>query len=176
MKKPIAILAASGLIALGGAAAVAAASDTGATTAPFAIVLTAEADSTRPNILADVLADLVTGGTINQDQSDKIVAALDARRTELRAARDAARAQMQAFLEDGVISADELAQLPSDSPLRGLGSILDDGQITQDELRSLRGVGGFGGRGHGFHGGPFGGLDAPATDDASPSSTDVSNS
>lgn len=164
MKKPLAILATAGVVALGGAAVVSAASDPGTTVAPSAVTQTAE-DGTRTNVLTDVLASLVTDGTITQAQSDKIVSTLDAKRTELKAARDAAREQMQTFLEDGVISADELAQLPADSPLRGLGSILDDGQITLDELRSLRGPGGFGGRGHGhgFGGGPLIGDDAPAS-------------
>ncbi len=175
MKKPIAILAASGLIALGGAAAVSAAPDAGASTAPAAAVMTAEDGTTRQSILTDVLGGLVTDGTITQAQSDKIVATLDAKRTEMQAEREAARTQMRTFLEDGVISADELAQLPADSPLRNLGSVLDDGQITLDELRSLRGAGGFGGRGGHGHGGPLGG-DAPSTDDAAPSSTDISNS
>ena len=164
MKKPLAILATAGVVALGGDAAVSAASDPGTTIAPAAVTQTAE-DGTRPNLLTDVLASLVTDGTITQAQSDKIVSTLEARRTEMKAEREAARAQMQTFLEDGIISADELAQLPADSPLRNLGSILDDGQITLDELRSLRGPGGFGGRGHGhgFGGGPLHRDDAPAS-------------
>lgn len=175
MKKPIAILAASGLIALGGAAAVSAAPDAGASVAPAAVVLTAEDGTARSNILTDVLKSLVTDGTITQAQSDKIVSTLDAKRTALQAEREAARAQMQEFLADGVISADELAKLPADSPLRSLGSILDDGQITLDELRSLRGAGGFGGRGHGhgFGGGPLDGDDAPAASSAPTNSSSL---
>lgn len=171
MKKPIAILAASGLIALGGAAATSAASDPA--TAPAAAAVTAQ-DGSRETILTDVLKSLVTDGTITQAQADKIVSTLDAKRTALRAERDAARAQMQEFLTDGVITADELAKLPADSPLRNLGSILDDGQITLDELRSLRGAGGFGGRGHGHgFGGPLDGDDAPAASSA-PTNTSTS--
>jgi len=165
MKKPIAILAASGLIALAGVAAVSAASGPATAAAPAEVALTAE-DGPRETLLTDVLKSLVTDGTITQAQSDKIVGALDAKRTELRAAREAARAQMEAFLEDGVISADELAKLPADSPLRNLGSVLDDGRITLEELRSLRGVGGFGGHGHSFGGGPLHLDDAPASSSA----------
>lgn len=174
MKKPIAILAATGLIALGGAAAASAASDAVTGPTPAAATLTAE-DGTRESMLVDVLKSLVSDGTITQAQSDKIVSSLDAKRTELRAAREAARAQMQAFLADGVISADELAKLPADSPLRNLGSILDDGQITLDELRSLRGAGGFGGRGHGhgFGGGPLDLDDAPAASGAPTNSSSL---
>lgn len=164
MKKPLAILATAGVVALGGTAAVSAASDPGTTIAPAAVTQTAE-DGTRPNLLTDVLESLVADGTLTQAQADKVVSTLETRRTEMKAEREAARAQMETFLEDGVISADELAQLPADSPLRNLGSILDDGQITLDELRSLRGPGGFGGRGHahGFGGGPFDGDAAPAS-------------
>lgn len=174
MKKPIAILAASGLIALGGVAATSAASDPAPAPATSAVTVTAE-NGSRETILTDVLKSLVTDGTITQAQSDKIVSTLDAKRTELRAAREAARAQMKEFLADGVISADELAKLPADSPLRSLGSILDDGQITIDELRSLRGAGGFGGRGHGhgFGGGPLGGDDAPAASSAPTNSSSL---
>lgn len=173
MKKSIALLAASGLIALGGAAAVSAANEPGTAADPSAIVVTVEADDTRPNPLTDVLGDLVAAGTITQAQSDAIVGALETKRAEHRAQREATRAQMKAFLEDGVITADELAELPADHPLRGVDSILDDGQITLDELRSLRGPGGFGHRGPGFGGGNHA---APFADDAPGGTSDGSTS
>ncbi len=121
------------------------------------------------SIVQEVLADLVEEGVIDQGQSDAIVEALDARHAELRAEFEARREealalreQLRSFLEDGVISADELAQLPEDHPLRNLDAYLEDGQLTTDELRELRGWGlgrGFGPRGHGH--GPFW-LAAPA--------------
>lgn len=119
-------------------------------------------------VLADVLADLVAKGTITQAQSDAILAAVDARRTELRAEAEARRELWRSILEDGQITRDELAQLPADSPLRNLENLLDDGVITRDELRGLGGLGhgfGFGGRGHGPGGGMWGPAptDAPAT-------------
>ncbi len=45
--------------------------------------------------------------------------------------------QIQGFLEDGVITSDELAQLPADNPISNLEDILADGQITQEELDSV---------------------------------------
>jgi hypothetical protein len=120
------------------------------------------------SLLADVLADLVGDGTITQQQSDAITDAVDTRleekRAEMEQRRDEMRAaheQLQTFLEDEVITQEELDQLPADHPLRSLETALDDGQITLDELQALRGgfrgfgpgagKGGDGGWGHRFH-------------------------
>ncbi|HUR16019.1 MAG TPA: hypothetical protein VMZ33_01925 [Candidatus Limnocylindrales bacterium] len=111
-------------------------------------------------LLDEVLTELVDAGTITQAQSDAITEALttkaEARHAEFEDQRDAWQAtaeQIRTFLEDGVISADEIAQLPADNPFSELESILDDGQITLQELES---VGPFGGR---FLGGPGGEFD-----------------
>lgn len=121
------------------------------------------------SILSDVLDDLVGDGTINQTQADAIENAVEERQTELREEAEALREQMQEFLSDGTLSADELAQLPEDHPLRNLDQYLEDGQLTQDELRQLGGFGrGFGH--HGMRGAP------EATDDASEGTTDDSTS
>ena len=110
-----------------------------------------------------MLADLVTKGVITQAQSDAIVAALttkvDAQRAEMEAQRQAMQqmwTQIQGFLSDGVISADELAQLPADNPFSKLTGILDDGQITLQELQSLGPIGGFPFDGRGGPGGHHG--------------------
>jgi polyhydroxyalkanoate synthesis regulator phasin len=151
----------AGLLLVGGATAVLAATGAGAF-----VVTTAGGAST---LLADVLSDLVDDGVINQDQADAITDAVDERREALKAEMEARREQMRGFLEDGVLSAEELAQLPEDHPLRNLDQYLEDGQLTEDELSQLRGFGGrgFGGFGPGHHGhGPWG---PSATDDSTDS-------
>lgn len=123
------------------------------------------------SVLTQTLADLVSNGTITQAQSDAITAALtaniDARRAEMEAQRQQMQAlwtQIQGFLSDGVITSDEIAQLPADNPFTTLSGILDDGQITLEELQSIGHFGGFddaGGPGRGHHGPVlwFNGLD-----------------
>ena len=112
-------------------------------------------------LLDDVLTDLVANGTITQAQADAINDALDQAVADKQAEFEADRQQMeqtweqiQSFLEDGVITSDEIAQLPEGNPLSNLEDILADGQITQEELDSVM-VGphfmrGPGGPGH-FH-------------------------
>ena len=142
-------------------------------------VLTAASGAT--SVLGGVLADLVDDGTINQQQADAIEDALDQRVTDLRAEAERLREQMRAFLEDGALSADELAQLPEDHPLRNLDQYLEDGQLSQEELQQLRGfgfghghgVGGFGGPGRvhlrGFGpGGPWSDVAPETAPEASP--------
>lgn len=136
-------------------------------------------------LLDEVLAELVTAGTITQDQSDAIAEALttraEERRAEFEAERDAMRAmwmQIKGFLDDGVISADEIAQLPADNPFTNLSEILADGQVTLEELQSVAPFGGRifdgpgGPHGRGAHAGP--GWFVPdaveLTDDPTPSS------
>jgi len=161
------VLATSGLPATGGADAVVPAADTptptpGASTAPVA----------KDTLLSDVLDELVTKGTITAAQKTAILDAVQAERTARATLRRQEAQQLRDFLSDGVITQDEIDQLPADSPIRTLTGLLDDGKITIDELRGLRGIfgGGRGGfRGHGFgHGGPF---DGPAASPAPSSGT-----
>jgi len=95
-------------------------------------------------LLDDVLINLVADGTITQAQADAITDALDQavsdKHAELEAQAEQMRQtweQIQRFLEDGVITGDELAQLPDDNPISHLEDILADGQITQEELDSV---------------------------------------
>jgi hypothetical protein len=141
-----------------------------ATTAPAATSVPAPTsapsatDKPKPvrqdTALTDALDKLVADGTITSGQKDKILATVQAERQarldELKAQREAIkvqREQIKGFLSDGVITQDELNQLPADSPLRSLTTLLDDGKITTDELKEIgRGffMGGGNGRGHGF--------------------------
>lgn len=125
-------------------------------------------------LLDKVLKELVADGTIDQAQADAITTKLkaerDAFRADLQAKREAAkavRAQIREFLKDGVITADELAQLPADNPLRNLDKLLDDGKITLDELRQL-GIGGGGKGGFREHHGPKQDWDGAPSPSGSP--------
>ena len=93
------------------------------------------------------LAALVEAGTINQSQADAVKAALLEKHEELKANRQDGdrrgdrrgrlRAQIEELLEDGVISADEIAELPDGHPFNNadgpFAELLEDGQITQAE-------------------------------------------
>lgn len=117
------------------------------------------ADLAHPgrDLLADVLADLVSNNTITQAQSDAITQALADKVDAVKADMEARRTLIEGFVEDGVITQDEIDQLPADDPLRvAFDSIANDGQVTLDQLRGLGP--GFGpGFGPGHHGrGPGG--------------------
>lgn len=125
------------------------------------------------DLLEQVLADLVEAGTITRDQSDAITQGLA---DKVEARRTAAQAQMelmQGFIEDGVITQEEINQLPDDSPLREVfSSIAEDGQVSIDQLRELGpGLGRGRGHGPGFGPGPDWNGEAPDTDDE----TDTTN-
>jgi polyhydroxyalkanoate synthesis regulator phasin len=133
--------------------------------------------------LKTALDKLVAAGTITADQEQAILDAVKAERQarlqDLQAQRQALQAQrdqIRQFLADGVITQDELNQLPADSPLRKLSSLMTDGKITVDELRQLGqdlfpGFGrGFGrGRGFGFFGPHKGGPQPNASASPIPS-------
>ncbi len=116
-------------------------------------------------VLEEVLADLVADGTINQDQSDAIVAAVEERKTEIMDARKGLKTQMMAFWEDGILTADEIEQLPVadwiTDPDGPLAEALEDGSITREELEELattrRGYLGQPGRSGPWHRGAHGG-------------------
>ncbi|HUG48492.1 MAG TPA: hypothetical protein VMP67_08780 [Candidatus Limnocylindria bacterium] len=96
--------------------------------------------------LQEILDELVDEGVIDDEQADAIVERAGERaeqkRDEVRALREQmreVRQQLRLFLEDGVITQDELAQLPEDHPLRNLDTYLEDGQLTREELEELAG-------------------------------------
>jgi hypothetical protein len=100
-------------------------------------------------LFQQVLADLVSQGVINQNQSDAITQALqnkvDQLKTQAQQQRQELqqeRQQIQTFLQDGVITQDEIDQLPADSPLRQVfDSIAKNGQVTLQQLQQLPGFG-----------------------------------
>lgn len=131
----------AGLLLVGGAGAVfaAAATPTSHSVAAAPAVdqpTPAPAASTKPLVgrgLTEVLDELVTKGTITSAQKTAIVDAL----TSHRAERLAEKQQLRGFLADGEITQAELDQLPADSPLRTLTTLMADGKITVAELQTL---------------------------------------
>ena len=149
MKRIIVSLAAAGVLVAG--AFVASSVTSGPADAQTATESQAEepAIGQREEALDEVLSGLVANGTINQSQADAVKDALQAKGEELRAEREARREERRAdrelirgFLDDDVISADELAQLGDDHPFNDPdGRFADaaaDGEITKAELQELR--------------------------------------
>jgi hypothetical protein len=128
-----------------------------------ATITVGNADLAHPgrDLLADVLADLVSNNTITQAQSDAITQALADKVDALKADMEARRTLIEGFVEDGVITQDEIDQLPADDPLRvAFDSIANDGQVTLDQLRGLGP-----GFGPGHHGRGPGGFMFPTNTD-----------
>lgn len=107
----------------------------------------AEAENDGPHIrpsavLEEVLDDLVESETITQAQADAISDALVAKTEEIKAERQAIRELISGFLDDDVLTADELAQLPDDHPFNNedgrFSEALEDGELTRQEIREAR--------------------------------------
>ena len=145
LSKAIVLPIASAVLVVAGAGAVLASTVPGSSAAAGAIVPAAASSSPAPAAsskpvapyLTSVLDGLVTKGTITAAQEQAIVDAWVAKRGD----RAAERKQLRTVLADGVLTADELAQLPADSPLQALKPLMTNGQITVDQLRQLgRGI------------------------------------
>ena len=63
-------------------------------------------------MLEDVLTGLVADGTITASQKPAILDGLTAERAARKAERQAEREQLRSFLADGVITQEEIDQLP----------------------------------------------------------------
>jgi hypothetical protein len=134
------------------------------------------------DLLNSVLSDLVSKGTITQAQSDAITQGIQDEITQRESDAQARRTLIEGFIADGVITQDEINQLPADDPLRvAFDSIANDGQISLDQLRNLGPFGGPGGpggpRGRADHGGFFvWGSGHPDTDGDNPAAPSASPS
>ena len=113
----------------------------------------------RPaGVISETLDQLVVDGVITREQADQVAAALAAALADRVRDRPFGGGlglgfRLGSLLDDGVITAEELAQLPDDHPLKDsdapLAEALEDGQITAAELRDayqrphrfLRGLG-----------------------------------
>jgi hypothetical protein len=147
MKKIILSVAAAGILVVGAFAASTITTSEASAQTDDPPVVTDEVRRPHPGaILDEVLGDLVEDETLDQDQADAVKDALETKRDELkeeygdrkdrRGHREAMQEQTQLWLEDGVISAEELAELPFDLPRSEDGPLaeaLNDGQITQAE-------------------------------------------
>ncbi|HIE21828.1 MAG TPA: hypothetical protein EYP73_04445 [Acidimicrobiia bacterium] len=91
------------------------------------------------SFLGGVLDDLVAEGTITVDQADAVLRAVEAKMEATKAERETLREMIKGFLEDGVMTEDEAAQLPEDHFL--LSEKFDeawaDGELTIEEIREL---------------------------------------
>ncbi len=156
MKKILASLAAAGVLVAGVfTAAVITGSSATAQESPDDETSLPAQHPERGSAVKDVLDELVVANEITQDQADTILSALKAKWEELKADRpDGGERHRRGFrrgarfginiaelLEDGVIDAAELAELPEGHPFTNPdGPFADaaaDGQITEEELRDV---------------------------------------
>lgn len=151
MRKVLASIAAAGVLVAGAfIASTVTTSEASAQTEETPQVTDQAARPERGIVLDGVLDDLVTDGTLTQAQADSVKDALVAKHDELkeqfgdrrerRAHRYEMREQFEAWLEDGVITADELDELDVDLPRfedGPLAEALEDGQITQAEWDAI---------------------------------------
>jgi polyhydroxyalkanoate synthesis regulator phasin len=147
MKQIIASVAAAGILVVGAFAASTITSSEASAQTDDVTVVTDEVARPHPGaIVDDVLDDLVEKGTLRQDQADAVKDGLAAKHEELkekfgdrrdrRAHRQEMREQVEAWLADGVITADELTELDVELPIfedGPLAEALEDGEITQAE-------------------------------------------
>jgi hypothetical protein len=118
-------------------------------------------DGAGAQALKDVLADLVTKGTITQEQSDAITSALDAKRTAAQKAESDFRTQADAIIAGVLgITVDELNTQRANHTLQVTDAQRQTIKTKLDALRTSLGLptGGFG-RGDGDGDGP--GMGAP---------------
>jgi len=102
------------------------------------------------DVLNKVLTDLVADGTITQAQADAITHGVQGEVADRQATLEQLRQQWQdtatklkTFLQDGVITQDEIDTLPADSPLRiAFDSIAQNGQVTLDQPKNFLPFGG----------------------------------
>ena len=107
------------------------------------------------SLLGVVLADLVEDGTISQEQSEAITAALAEKRSQALEEAKAALDQLKAFWEDDVLTSDEISRLPRADRITDtegpFAEALEDGQITREELGEIRSEHSHGHRRFGHH-------------------------
>lgn len=153
-KTIVAILAAAAVLVIGGAIG--------------AVAQTDETTTTTDAVghhrgFGGLLDEMVADGVITDEQSTAIAEWLEARRTEMQAAREEARAAWETAWEDDVLTRDEAQALPfADRILAEDGPFAEawaDDQLTRDEFEAVKAE--FPGRRRfGHHHAPLGAVDA----------------
>ncbi len=98
----------------------------------------------------EALQALVTKGTLTQAKADAVVSAMAAEQAE----REALKTKLEGMTEEAVKAYFEANKETDKKP--GLGSLVDAGTLTSDELKAVQNAIGMGG--HGPMGGPEGGM------------------
>ena len=123
-------------------------------------------DGDRAQVLKDTLAELVTKGTITQEQSDAIIAALEAKRTAADTARAELRAKADAIIAEvlGITVEEFKTKMQNHTLTPPTAEQMQEIRTKLDALRTSLGLPaeplggpGMGGRHHGGkrgHGGP----------------------
>lgn len=149
MKKVIAAVAAAGVL-VAGAFTASVVAGSGTATAQTEEESTEVAPRGPGSMLSEVLDELVAEGTIDQETADELAAAIEAKVEEKRASGEfgprghrhgRGGGELRGLLDDGVISEEELAELPDDHPLNdpeGPAAGYLDGGITEEELDEIR--------------------------------------
>ena len=90
--------------------------------------------------LGEVLDELVGEGTIDAGQAEAILDAVEERAVEMREERQELREEIKGYLEDGVLTSDEAANIPEDHWLfsDALDDAWADGELTLEEIREAR--------------------------------------
>ena len=142
MKSKVIAAAVAGGLLVGAAFVTSAVSAPGTASAQEDAAESAERGRHGMNVLSEVLSDLVDDETISQEQADAILAAVGTKAEEIKAQHEANKELIEGFLEDDVITSDELAQLPDNHPFNDpegpFAEVVADGELTRDELREAR--------------------------------------
>jgi polyhydroxyalkanoate synthesis regulator phasin len=150
MKRIAASLAAATLLVAGAFVAVAV-SNTAADAQVADDEMTTDVERPEPGaVMTEVLDGLVADGTLTQAQADAVADAFKEKREELKDTVGEMRQRHRRghmlhrighLLDDGVISADEIAELPDNHPFKDpdgpFAEALEDGQITQAEWDAI---------------------------------------
>ena len=142
MKSKVIAAAVAGGLLVGAAFVTSAVSAPGTASAQEDAAESTERGRHGMDVLSEVLSDLVDDETISQEQADAILAAVGTKAEEIKAQHEANKELIEGFLEDDVITSDELAQLPDNHPFNDpegpFAEVVADGELTRDELREAR--------------------------------------